>query len=100
MIGYRGDVHDIMPILTASVSPSTTEAFGRPAAEAMACGTPAVVAATDGLKEIVVEGKTGFVVPANDPDKLSVALRKILSDRRARLEWERREDVASRKIFR
>lgn len=79
-LGHRPDVMDLLPLFKVSVSPSTTEAFGRPAAEAMACGIPAVVAATDGLKEIVEDGQTGYVVPPRDPQALEDAIEKVLSD--------------------
>jgi len=79
-LGYRSDIHDLLPLFAVSVSPSTTEAFGRPAAEAMACGVPAVVAATDALKEIVVDGETGWVTPPGNAEALAEAIGKTLAD--------------------
>lgn len=79
-LGYRGDIHELLPLFDVCVCPSTTEAFGRPAAEAMACAVPVVVTAIDGLKEIVIHGETGFIVPANDPTSLAEAIEKIITD--------------------
>ena len=79
-MGFRSDVCDLLPLFSVSVSPSTTEAFGRPAAEAMACGVPVVVTATDGLKEIVLDGETGLIVPPQNAEALSDAVAKVLSD--------------------
>jgi glycosyltransferase involved in cell wall biosynthesis len=43
--------------------PSIYEPFGIINLEAMACETPVVATAVGGIKEVVVEGETGFLVP-------------------------------------
>ena len=43
--------------------PSVYEPFGIINLEAMACGTPVVARAVGGIKEVVVDGETGFLVP-------------------------------------
>jgi len=43
--------------------PSVYEPFGIINLEAMACGAAVVASATGGIKEVVVEGETGFLVP-------------------------------------
>ena len=43
--------------------PSVYEPFGIINLEAMACGTPVVASAVGGIKEVVVPGKTGLLVP-------------------------------------
>jgi starch synthase len=47
--------------------PSVYEPFGIINLEAMACETAVVASATGGIKEVVVDGKTGYLVPF-DPD--------------------------------
>lgn len=48
--------------------PSVYEPFGIINLEAMACETPVVASATGGIKEVVVDGQTGYLVPfAADP---------------------------------
>jgi D-inositol-3-phosphate glycosyltransferase len=42
--------------------PSRTESFGLVALEAAACGTPVVAASVGGLRSLVVDGQTGFLV--------------------------------------
>jgi len=43
--------------------PSVYEPFGIINLEAMACRAPVVASATGGIKEVVVEGETGYLVP-------------------------------------
>jgi len=49
--------------------PSVYEPFGIINLEAMACRAPVVASATGGIKEVVVDGETGYLVPFDqDPD--------------------------------
>ena len=43
--------------------PSVYEPFGIINLEAMACSAPVVASATGGIKEVVVDGETGYLVP-------------------------------------
>ena len=57
---------DIIPIYSQAalfVCPSVYEPFGIINLEAMACGTPVVASAVGGIKEVVVPGETGLLVP-------------------------------------
>ncbi len=54
--------------------PSHFEIFGMSALEAMACGTPVVGSNIGGLKEIVEDGVTGFLVPPGNPEILASKL--------------------------
>ncbi len=47
------------------------EPFGITPLESMACGTPVIGSNVGGIKYSVVDGKTGFLVPPNDPDMLA-----------------------------
>jgi D-inositol-3-phosphate glycosyltransferase len=50
------------------------EPFGITPVEAMACARPVIGAAVGGIKSTVVDGETGFLVPARDPQALAQRL--------------------------
>jgi D-inositol-3-phosphate glycosyltransferase len=60
--------------------PSRTESFGLVALEAAACGTPVVAASVGGLRSLVVDGSTGFLVDGRDPMDFAGPVSRLLSD--------------------
>jgi UDP-glucose:tetrahydrobiopterin glucosyltransferase len=50
------------------------EPFGMAAAEAQACGTPVVAFRRGGLGEVIADGVTGFLVPADDVQAAAAAV--------------------------
>jgi glycosyltransferase involved in cell wall biosynthesis len=53
------------------------EPFGMTAIEAMACGTPVVGSHVGGIKYSVLDQRTGFLVPPNDPVVLADRIREL-----------------------
>ena len=80
------------------VCPSIYEPFGIINLEAMACETAVVASAVGGIKEVVIDGETGFLVPldqmkespfeAIDPEKfardLAQRMNELMRDRQLR----------------
>jgi glycosyltransferase involved in cell wall biosynthesis len=62
------------------VSTPWYEPFGITPLEAMACGTPVVGSNVGGIKFSVKHGKTGYLVPPNEPEILSERLLEILDN--------------------
>lgn len=80
------------------VSPSDTETFGNTVLEALASGTPAVVADRGGVTEIVRHGTDGLHVRVGDADAFASALLELLEDddRRLRMAAFAREAAGGR----
>jgi glycosyltransferase involved in cell wall biosynthesis len=64
--------------------PSRREGFGVACLEAMAHGRPIVATNIGGLRDLVVDGETGLVVPPRDPAALRTALEQLLADPKLR----------------
>jgi glycosyltransferase involved in cell wall biosynthesis len=64
--------------------PSRREGFGVACLEAMAHARPVVATAVGGLRDLVVDGETGIVVPPRDVGALRAALGRLLADRELR----------------
>ncbi len=62
------------------VMPSDYESFGMVALEAMACGTPVIASDVGGLAYLVKHGRTGYRVPARDPEALASKILRLLTD--------------------
>ena len=79
--GPRRDVADVLRVVDVfCLSSYTIECFPMALLEAMACGLPAVCTDVGGIPEMIVEGVTGHLVPARDPDALAAALVRLLRD--------------------
>lgn len=82
--GFRTDIPEILGRLDILVLASLQEPFGKIVIEAMAMQKPVVASRVGGVPEIVVDGKTGFLVPPGNSDALYYALEQLLSDREKR----------------
>jgi glycosyltransferase involved in cell wall biosynthesis len=60
--------------------PSRSESFGLVAAEAMASGRPVVASQVTGLRDIIVDAQTGFLVPYGDEAAMAQAIITLLRD--------------------
>ncbi|MEM9435105.1 MAG: glycosyltransferase [Pseudomonadota bacterium] len=62
------------------VLPSRADNLPNVAIEAMACGLPVIAFDVGGIRDIVVDGETGFLVPEADIDALAACLSRTVSD--------------------
>lgn len=81
--GYLHDEYSLALLYNAvdvMVVPSRQEAFGKTAAEALACGCPVVAFNSTGLKDVVVHGVTGYLAEPYEPSDLAKGIRWVLED--------------------
>jgi L-malate glycosyltransferase len=78
-LGEREDVPGIMRALDVLLLPSWEEPFGRALVEAMALEVPVVATAVGGPREIVEDGREGYVVAPRRPQSWADAIRRVLS---------------------
>lgn len=64
----------------AVLVPSRSESFGLVALEAAACGVPVVASSVGGLRTLVVDGQTGFLVDRHDPRAKAAKIDELLAD--------------------
>jgi len=62
----------------ASTLASPKEGWGISNLEAAACGTPVIAANSPGIRESVIDGETGFLVPQNDAQAMTAAMRGLV----------------------
>ena len=97
-LGTRTDVPDILASLDVFAFPSLFEGLCLAVIEAQTAGVPVVATAVGGIKETVVDGETGLLVPPRDPEALAAAIRRLLGhpEEAARLAAEARRRALER----
>lgn len=88
-VDHRPDIERYYPALDVKLITSVRRSEGVPttALEAMACGVPVVTTDVGAVREAVVDGVTGFVVPPHDAEAIARGALRLVDDAslRARL---------------
>jgi glycosyltransferase involved in cell wall biosynthesis len=97
-LGHRTDVPELLAAADIFVLPSLYEGSSLAILEAMAAAKPIVATAIGGTDELIVDGRSGLLVPPADPQALAGALSQLLSspELRVRLAEEARRRVEER----
>jgi glycosyltransferase involved in cell wall biosynthesis len=77
-LGIRRDVPQLMNAADAYVMSSAWEGMPMVLLEASASGLPIVATDVGGNPEVVVEGESGFLVPATDHEALAAAMLRLM----------------------
>ena len=85
-LGYVDDARKTELMRTSWIHGLTSpkEGWGITNLEAGACGTPSVTSDSPGLRESVLDGETGLVVPHGDVDALARAIGRLVTDQALR----------------
>ncbi len=80
--GVRKDIPEVLAVSDVFVLPSLWEGFPTVLIEAMASGTPVVTTDVGSNKEIIIDGKNGFIVPPKDANALAERIISLLSNQK------------------
>jgi len=85
-LGFITDVEkpDLLQRSWIHLLTSANEGWGISNVEAAACGTPTIASDVPGLRDSVVDGQTGFLVPHGDVEMLSRRIEELLEDEEKR----------------
>ena len=89
LTGHVYDIKDRLKAADIFVHPSQREGLGIAALEAMASGLPLVTSNVQGIKDYVMNNKTGFVCEPNDINAYCSALQKLIDDEELRKQFGR-----------
>lgn len=103
-LGWQEDIRSVLSSWDLLVMTSLDEGFPVSAVEAMAAARPVVATRVGGLEEIVVDGVTGYLIPARDREALVRCIAELAKDRTklskmARASWERAQSEFSARMM-
>jgi glycosyltransferase involved in cell wall biosynthesis len=79
LLGHRADVPDLLDAMDVVAFSSRWEGLGRALTEAVLAGRPVVATAVNGVPDLVVHGRTGFLVPSGRPLDLADHVLRVLA---------------------
>ncbi len=80
MVGFRDDLHRILPNLYAVVHPADMEGLGVSLLQAAAAGVPLIGTRVGGIPEIIRNEQNGLLIEPKNLEQLRAALLRLLSD--------------------
>ncbi len=87
MLGRRDDMPSVYASLDVMVSSSRQEGLPMAILEGMASSLPLVASAVGEVPSVVLDGRTGVLVPAGDVDALASGIGELLRDQAKRLRF-------------
>ncbi len=88
--GRREDMPEVLGLAHIVCLPSYREGLPKVLLEAAACARPLVATDVPGCREIVIDGRTGLLVPPRDAPALAAAIGRLLAAPQLRAEMGRR----------
>ena len=78
--GHREDIPAILTAMDIYVLSSLNEGFGRSIIEAQAAGLPVIATNVGGVREIIMDGETGILIPSQDYQALAHKIMKLMKE--------------------
>jgi glycosyltransferase involved in cell wall biosynthesis len=79
--GFRSDIRDILSAIDVLVVPSLLEGFPMITLEGMAMAKPIIATRIDGIKEQIVDGESGILIPPRDPGAIAEAIVRLSTEK-------------------
>lgn len=79
LLGFRYDIPEITACSDIGAIPSVREGLGLAGIQSLAAGIPVVGTDVQGIKDYIVEGKTGFLASAHDAEGFARGINSIIS---------------------
>ncbi len=79
-LGMRNDIADLLNVLDIFVLTSLSEGLSNTILEAMACAKPVIATAVGDNLHLVDEGKTGYLIPSGDTQRLVSHIIDLMND--------------------
>jgi len=99
LLGRQKNIPYLMKTADFFILPSMREAFGMVILEAMVSGLPIIASRTGGIPEIIEDGKTGLLVPPNNPQKLAETIACLTSSKKTREKFIKNSSLLVEKKF-
>ena len=80
LLGYRKDINRIYPVLACTVLSSLWEGLPVVFQESMAAGKPIVANDVDGARDVICNGKTGYLVAPRQPREMADRILDLLTN--------------------
>jgi len=80
LLGFRSDIHKILPALTFTAMSSLWEGLPFVFQEAMSAGKPVIANNVDGVGDIVIDGETGYLVTPHKPEEMADRILHLLNN--------------------
>ncbi len=77
-VGWQHDIQSYLDSWDLFILPSLQEGFGVAAVEAMSSGLPVIASRVGGLEEVIIDGKTGWLVEPGNPEALARQIQLVL----------------------
>ncbi len=90
LMGYQEDMPSFYGRIDLLLLPSHREGFPNVVLESLASGRPVVATDTGGVREILGNGKEGYLVKVGDVEEMSARVIRLLEDRKLREEMGKR----------